>query len=254
MTCVTDAEEREFFIGNLLVRVHCIIVMIRWTGLAPWEFEFPFPCSLTCIFLSDAGHNGGLERPRDQHLRPDALERGHAPEGQQGLSPSTTFKRDFVYHSTLGLRVIKKKKRPRDKNETTAKSGHPGFASSSFAESSTFAIVFLVACPAGVQPALAPESRLHPRLRSVTLKRVSLRFLSLRLNSPCTAYIDITPYNLHTLTLHPAPYNLLPTPYSLISTPLRPHLLSEAWVWWCIRCDLNAKARSLSTSIELGGG
>jgi len=28
---------------NLLVRIHFIIVMIRWTGLAPWEFEFPFP-------------------------------------------------------------------------------------------------------------------------------------------------------------------------------------------------------------------
>jgi len=27
--------EREFFIDNLLVRVHFIIVMIRWTGLAP---------------------------------------------------------------------------------------------------------------------------------------------------------------------------------------------------------------------------
>jgi len=42
-----DAEgrrggEREFFIDNLLVRMHFIIVMIRWTGLAPWEFEFPF--------------------------------------------------------------------------------------------------------------------------------------------------------------------------------------------------------------------
>ena len=35
--------EREFVIGNLLVRIHFIIVMIRWTGLAPWEFEFPFP-------------------------------------------------------------------------------------------------------------------------------------------------------------------------------------------------------------------
>ena len=34
--------EREFFIDNLLVRIHVIIVMIRWTGLAPWEFEFPF--------------------------------------------------------------------------------------------------------------------------------------------------------------------------------------------------------------------
>ena len=42
--------QREFFIDNLLVRIHFIIVMIRWTGLAPWEFEYPFPGSLasTC--------------------------------------------------------------------------------------------------------------------------------------------------------------------------------------------------------------
>ena len=44
-------EEREFLIDNLLVRVHFIIVMIRWTGLAAWEFEFPFPGSLTSTFL-----------------------------------------------------------------------------------------------------------------------------------------------------------------------------------------------------------
>jgi len=35
------AGEREFFIDNLLVRIYFIIVMIRWTGLAPWEFELP---------------------------------------------------------------------------------------------------------------------------------------------------------------------------------------------------------------------
>jgi len=44
-------REREFFIDNLLVRIHFIIVMIRWTGLAPWEFEFPFPGSFTSTFL-----------------------------------------------------------------------------------------------------------------------------------------------------------------------------------------------------------
>ena len=38
-------------IDNLLVRIHFIIVMIRWTGLAPWEFQFPFPGSLTSPFL-----------------------------------------------------------------------------------------------------------------------------------------------------------------------------------------------------------
>jgi hypothetical protein len=31
------SAERDFFIENLLVQ----IVMIRWTGLAPWEFECP---------------------------------------------------------------------------------------------------------------------------------------------------------------------------------------------------------------------
>jgi len=33
------AQVREFFIDNLLVRIHFIIVMIWWTGLAPWEFR-----------------------------------------------------------------------------------------------------------------------------------------------------------------------------------------------------------------------
>ena len=31
--------------------MHFIIVMIRWTGLAPWEFEFPFRGSLASTFL-----------------------------------------------------------------------------------------------------------------------------------------------------------------------------------------------------------
>ena len=43
--------EAEFFIDNPLVRIHFIIVMIRWTGLAPWEFEFPFPGGLAPTFL-----------------------------------------------------------------------------------------------------------------------------------------------------------------------------------------------------------
>ena len=33
----------EFFTDNLLVRIHLIIVMIRWTGLAPWEFGGSYP-------------------------------------------------------------------------------------------------------------------------------------------------------------------------------------------------------------------
>jgi len=49
---VPPSAEREFCIDNLLVRIHFIVVMIRWTGLAPWEFEFPFPSSLTSSFLN----------------------------------------------------------------------------------------------------------------------------------------------------------------------------------------------------------
>ena len=44
--------EREFIIDNLLVHIHYIIVMISWTGLAPWEFESIFPGSLTSTFLA----------------------------------------------------------------------------------------------------------------------------------------------------------------------------------------------------------
>ena len=45
--------EREFAIDNLLVRNQYIIVMMRWTGLAPWESVFPFPGSLTSTFLRE---------------------------------------------------------------------------------------------------------------------------------------------------------------------------------------------------------
>jgi len=51
-------REREFFIDNLLVRIYFIIEIIWWTGLAPWEFEFPFPGSLTSTFLAQPLNSG----------------------------------------------------------------------------------------------------------------------------------------------------------------------------------------------------
>ena len=42
IACQMRVKDREFVIDNLLVRIHVIIVMIRWTGLAPWESEFSF--------------------------------------------------------------------------------------------------------------------------------------------------------------------------------------------------------------------
>ena len=53
-----SCREREFFIDNLLVQIHFIIVMIRWTGLAPWKVGFPFPGSQL---------QGSQEMPQDPH-------------------------------------------------------------------------------------------------------------------------------------------------------------------------------------------
>jgi hypothetical protein len=47
-------SEREFLIDNLLVRNHLIIEIVWWTGLAPWEFAFPFPGSRISTFLKGA--------------------------------------------------------------------------------------------------------------------------------------------------------------------------------------------------------
>ena len=67
-TCTSAAQclstrESEVFIDNLLVRnLRIIIVMIRWTGLVPWEFEFLFPGSLTSTFqVSSDNHRQGRD-------------------------------------------------------------------------------------------------------------------------------------------------------------------------------------------------
>jgi len=40
---------RSFFIDSLLVRIHFIIVMIRWTGLAAWQVQ---------VKMEEARHSG----------------------------------------------------------------------------------------------------------------------------------------------------------------------------------------------------
>ena len=45
-------NNREFHIGNVLVRIHCIIEMIWWTGLVPWQFEIPFQEALCLPFCN----------------------------------------------------------------------------------------------------------------------------------------------------------------------------------------------------------
>ena len=40
------ASETDFFVDNLLVRIHYVVVTIRRTGLAPWELNFLFQVAL----------------------------------------------------------------------------------------------------------------------------------------------------------------------------------------------------------------
>ena len=46
-----SCRERKFFFVNILVGIHFIIMMIWWTGLALWAFEFFFSGSLISTFL-----------------------------------------------------------------------------------------------------------------------------------------------------------------------------------------------------------
>jgi hypothetical protein len=43
-------------------------MIIKWTGLAPWKFEFPFPGSLTSTFLVNLCFNP--ETPKSKALQP----------------------------------------------------------------------------------------------------------------------------------------------------------------------------------------
>ena len=91
---------REFFIDNLLVRIHFIIVMIRWTGLAPWEFEFPFPGSRTSMGSAHTpARTGGISELTD-YPKVDAL-------GPWFKSVNFKGRR---HYSVLNLRILNSQK------------------------------------------------------------------------------------------------------------------------------------------------
>jgi len=58
--------QREIFVDDLLVRIHFIIVMMRWTGLALWEFEFPFQGGLISTSLGPVQNQSIFGRGLDQ--------------------------------------------------------------------------------------------------------------------------------------------------------------------------------------------
>ena len=47
-----------YLVHKKVVRIHSFTVMIGWTGLTPWEFEFLFPGSLTSTFLAELRGQG----------------------------------------------------------------------------------------------------------------------------------------------------------------------------------------------------
>ena len=94
--------EREFFIDNLLVRIHRCF----WcTGLAPWEFESPFPGSLISTFLEAGGMLTGIENG-NAHLTRHQREwkcASHA-HGIVHVSTGNAFGRVHVCTGTVFLR------------------------------------------------------------------------------------------------------------------------------------------------------
>ena len=84
-------KEREFFIDNLLVWIYFVIVMIRWTGLAPLEFEFPFLGSLVSAFLvgcTHTSHTSQVSTPQAPQFHQNQLLRPLPPAYAAKKTPS----------------------------------------------------------------------------------------------------------------------------------------------------------------------
>ena len=64
---LADYSERDFIIDNLLVRIHLIIVMIRWTGLA-WEYHSLFQVALHLASSATFRAHGGMFQHTRRHL------------------------------------------------------------------------------------------------------------------------------------------------------------------------------------------
>ena len=76
--CTADPDGTDY----LPVRIYFIIVMIRWTGLAPWKFEFPFPGDGDTL-RGQRVHGGP---GRVVRLRRQVGARGHLPQPPAGAA------------------------------------------------------------------------------------------------------------------------------------------------------------------------
>ena len=99
------ASGSEFFIDNLLVRAHFIIVVIRCTGLAPWGFQFPVPGSLTSTlrnagFATRASRQARARAPPPPPSRTPPLHNSARPLARYPSSLQPTL---YTFYSTLFL-------------------------------------------------------------------------------------------------------------------------------------------------------
>ena len=100
-----SGQESEFFVDNLLVRIHFIIEMIWWTGLSPWEFELPFPGSLISTFLCFCGviEPTGVNTGRAMNLRSNGvLNEAWSFVDTAVLVSFLSLTRQRLYESSLG--------------------------------------------------------------------------------------------------------------------------------------------------------
>ena len=78
--------------------------MIRWTGLAPWEFELSVPGSLTCTFLSQGGGAGSAWRPQAAA----GAGRGTSWESAEQYSSPYSYLTECIYQLVLGSQLPRK--------------------------------------------------------------------------------------------------------------------------------------------------
>ena len=86
---------REFFIDNLLVRIHFMIVMIRWTGLSLWSLNFFFQ-----VAVYQPSYSSTQSPPFRQKDPEDAAPARHRPGAPLRLArhspPGSISKKMFI--------------------------------------------------------------------------------------------------------------------------------------------------------------
>ena len=92
---------RQFFIDNLLVQIYHIFVMIKWTGIAPREFEFPSPGSLTPCFLKEGHITSPRYKAANGHPPFPMNQRNQQREGPHRGGSSTPTSRECCCSTLL---------------------------------------------------------------------------------------------------------------------------------------------------------